>query len=70
MTALVMWTIYRSPADYPTVPYVVRSWAVGPGVGELGFGDTLAEVRGYLPEGLVQIPRSPEDEPQIVETWI
>ena len=72
---LVLWTIYRSPADFPNVPYVLRSWVVGPGgsladAGALGFADTLWEARSYLPEGLTHVPRSPGDEPQIVETWL
>jgi len=50
---LQLWTIYRSPADFPDVPYVLRNWLVGPGGaladgGALGFADTLEEARSYL----------------------
>lgn len=74
-STLQLWTIYRSPADFPDVPYVLRNWLVGPGGaladgGALGFADTLEEARSYLPAGLSMVPRAPNDEPQIVETWL
>ena len=33
-------------------------------------GDTLAEIRAALPPGLAMIPRWPDDDPVIEETWI
>jgi hypothetical protein len=72
---LTMWTIYSSPADYPDVPFVVRGWAVGPygalaDTGALGFADTLDEARNMIPDGLVRMERSPDDDPVVVETWM
>ena len=69
------WTIYATPADFPSVPYVVRGWLVGPGgqvrdSGAIGFADTLEQARNYLPPGLVRFERSPDDDPVIVETWL
>lgn len=71
---LEQWVIYQSPADYPSVPYVVRGWIVGPGgqlaaSGAVGFADTLDQARHIIPAGLVCLPRSPEDDAVIVETW-
>lgn len=31
---------------------------------------TLAEIRAFLPPGLTCMPRSPKDDPDIVETWM
>lgn len=70
-----MWTIYASPADFPSVPFVVRGWIITESGGlmfngAVGFADTLDQARGYIPAGLVCMARSDDDEPQIVETWL
>lgn len=71
---LSMWTLYRNPADAPGV-YVLRRFEV------LG-GEVSLTREAYMdgdPErlrslmrmrGLACLPRSPGDEPHIVETWI
>jgi hypothetical protein len=70
-----MWTIYAAPTDFPNVPYLVRGWAILPGgelmaTGAMAFADTLAQARGVIPVGLVQMERSLDDDPVIVETWL
>lgn len=72
---LTMYTIYDSPADFPGIPFVVRAWVVGGGgqlaaSGEPLFADTLERARSCVPPGMHRMERSPDDEPQIVETWI
>ena len=67
---LLMWTIYKSPSDYPgkfiARPYSVRRNALFRY--HLAAGD-IDRLRHMLPPGLVRFDRHPEDEEQIVETW-
>lgn len=75
MEPLTVWTIYAAPADYPSVPFVVRGWRTSVrgdvvDTGMIGFADTLDQARAYLPEGLYCVGRSDDDEPQIVESWL
>lgn len=69
-----MWTIYAKPTDNP-VPFVLRRWQLGhdgkprPDVGSSAHS-TLEEAREAVPPGLVCFPRSPDDDPIIVETWL
>lgn len=68
---LPMWTIYDHPADYPR-HFVVRSYLVGregEGGSRVHLADSLEEARAFVPPGLFCMERSPEDEPQVVETW-
>lgn len=66
---LSMWTIYERPKDHPE-GYVARRFeSIMPTndmlVGELeGLRDTLSQA------GLFCVPRSADDEPPIVETWL
>lgn len=66
--------IYENPSDYPGKFVARRQWAGRGGVllepGPLIVGDSLTEVRGVIPDGMVRLPRDPNDEPQIVECWI
>lgn len=71
---LSMFTIYKHPEDYPD-KFVVREFVIkrtGPEPSRhANVYDTLDEAR--LPliwRGLSCIERSPEDEPQIVESWL
>lgn len=70
---LPMWTVYEMPADLPN-EFVARKWlAVGgelQATSELVRGDSLDAVRDRLPAGLYRLPRNPEDDPRIVETWL
>lgn len=70
----MMWTIYKHPTDYPD-HYVARLFNVDhtgshPTI-ELMVSADLKELRSVLTGyGMVAMARSPEDEPQIVETWL
>ncbi|QDT94288.1 hypothetical protein [Gimesia algae] len=59
-------------ADLPGV-YVCRRFEVDRDVvptGDHWTAETLEAVREQLPEGLVCLPRFPEDDPNIIEVWI
>ena len=66
---LELWTIYDSPIDLPG-SFVARKWVLDKPTSELLQDKTLEGLRAKLPLGLHCMPRSPGDEPQIVETWI
>lgn len=72
---LEMWTVYDHPLDNPDL-WVARAWAVGPGgalfVGQemIGFADLHILRQALAAKGLVPIPRSQDDDPKIVETWL
>jgi hypothetical protein len=71
---LDIWTITAHPADYPN-DYVARRHVVKSG-GSMPTGDhytaptleTLQHVMRRM--GLVRIPRPPDDDAVIVESWI
>lgn len=70
---LGMWTVARNPADFPD-KFVARKWLIGrrdltPTV-DHHVADTLDDVRAMLPHGLHPVPRNPNDDPVIVESWI
>jgi hypothetical protein len=68
-----MWTIYDHPRDYPT-GYMARCWLITAGADpeptDRIFHGSLAGVRGAIPPGLACLPRSPEDDPAVLETWL
>lgn len=70
---LPWWTVYERPRDFPHC-WVAREFLIRSGetvaTDNMIIGPTLDMVRSALPPGLVCIPRSPEDEPHIVESWI
>lgn len=72
-TAMTMFTIFWNPLDYPGL-YVVREFFIKPGEVVPGvlrtIAKTLEEARAAVPPGLVRILRDPNDEVQIVETWV
>lgn len=68
-----MWVIYERPRDYPE-HYVARLFYITT-AGILAeptahIADTLEDARLYVPQWAVRLPRYPNDEPQIVESWI
>lgn len=70
--ALVMYVIYRQPLDHPD-KIVTRKFFVTDKANpthEFMLHDSLQAARVALPDGLYCIPRSPGDEPQIVESWV
>jgi hypothetical protein len=67
-----MYVVYHNPLDCPG-KYVMRGRVIGRGADKptnyVFVGDTIDEVRAYVPEGLVCLRRAPSDHPSVVETW-
>lgn len=67
-----MWTIYNRPCDYPKGYIARKFWVTSKSTtpteqtitGDLNF------IRSELPPGLVCFHRDPNDEPDVVETWM
>jgi hypothetical protein len=71
--ALVIWTIYDRPRDYPA-GFIARRFEVGGGAAS-ATNDTLTgeleELRKHFHDaGLFKLSRQEGDEPQIVESWL
>ena len=72
---LRLWTVYKSPSDYPG-SYAARLFEIdgdGPPrpTGSIVVSKSLEHLRDELIEmGLVSLARSPEDDPTIVEVWL
>lgn len=72
---LAMWTVYDRPLDYPD-KFVARRFDVDDGgyrpSGSIIIAPDLETLRNILEFELhlTCLSRSPEDEPQIVETWL
>jgi len=72
--ALSMWTIYDHPSDLPEY-FVARQWLTAPdapvATSLVIKSITLERLREILSaQGLVCMPRAPNDDPGIVETWL
>lgn len=69
-----LWTVYSNPRDYPGKFVVRRSLVSSGGIlpdrEPLAVADTLEAARAVVPAWLTVIPRSPEDDPVIVEVWL
>ena len=70
----IMVVLYDHPKDFPD-SYVARAHFVGRGrhwpSKELFIvRDTLAELRAAVPDGMIRLNRSLEDDPCIIETYI
>jgi hypothetical protein len=69
---LPVWVVYRPVTrEYPGL-WVTRMHIVLPELRPTRFvmtHDTLAELRGLLPPGLVMLARDPADVPEIEEVW-
>jgi hypothetical protein len=71
--ALSLWTIYEKPLDHPD-GFLARRFESN----KDGDGPTMDTVTGDLEHirdiftraGLYRLGREPDDEPQIVETWV
>ena len=75
MPSLAMWTIYHPPVDYPAVN-IVRRWLVEhEGGGPMAISPPMSIPNSRRrrdaipPEADTCMPRTPSDEPSIVETW-
>ena len=68
---LLMWTIYRSPKDYPG-KFIARPHSIRRQIAYRCHlaADDIYQLRNLLPRGLTRINRDPNDEPQIMETWM
>jgi hypothetical protein len=70
---LSMWTVYDKPKDHPT-EFVARRFdctARGPVATDDAYTGSLELIReSLLQAGLIRLARHPDDEPQIVETWL
>lgn len=73
---LSLWTIYDHPTDVPEpFGFAVREWHVTTDNGAVAdsrvqFALTLEKARELIPPGLYCLPRDPDDDPKIVETWL
>ena len=72
--AVAVWTVYERPKDYP-IGWVARMFEItraGPKpTGCVIKCAALQPIQEKLARaGLVKLPRSVEDEPQVVESWI
>jgi hypothetical protein len=67
---LAIWTIFDHPKDYPE-GFIARMFEVGEGPTDQSVTGDLAFIRQVFEDvGLTCIPRDPNDEPQIVESWL
>lgn len=68
-----LFVIYEHPKDFPDA-FVVRRWVIGDGPAkattDMQTAPTLASARDLVPEGYEHIPRTPGQDPVIVEVWI
>lgn len=76
LAVLSQWTIYAGTRDYPG-RFVVRRWDIVQGHAEPVATDdltvhfTVQSARNAVPPSAgVCFPRSPGDDPTIVETWM
>jgi hypothetical protein len=72
---MCVWTVYYDPRDFPG-KYVVRRHDIFRGregshpSSEHYVADSLTEIRGRVPFGLVRLGRSEGDDAKIVEVWL
>jgi hypothetical protein len=70
---LSIYTVFDNPTDYQGQFVVRRFESRGTGVTPcevVATGKSLTEVRDQLPKGLMKLDRHPNDDPNIVETWL
>lgn len=67
--AMPMVVVYCRPRDYPN-SYVARVFNGNRPTNVVIVKDSLAEIRGALPDGMIRLGRDANDDPVIVETWI
>lgn len=67
---LSLYTIYEKPLDYPD-NFVVRRFEYDQPTTDVFVFNTLEDARSPLRRhGLHCLPRDPNDDPMIVETWL
>lgn len=68
--SLDVWTVYDNPKDYAGW-FVARRFTLDGPTPDVLFSNKLEDLRDVLRGmGLTPIPRSPEDDAVIVESWI
>lgn len=68
--ALTVWTVYRSPKDYPG-HWVLRAHDVPGGPrADCYVSKSYEGVIKHVPADRVRLARMPQDDPPIVETWV
>ena len=70
---LAFYTIYDHPLDFPNAFVLRVHTATSEGTTKVSpeavTAPTLEEIRQKVPAGLFRLPRFPEDDPKIIETW-
>lgn len=70
---LPMWVVFGpGTSDVPGL-FLARLWVTRPEPAATALlirAGTLEQLRILLPPGLVCLPRAPDDDPNIIETWI
>lgn len=72
MEPMTMFTVYDHPSDYP-IGFVLRRWIITDGqalAADARFAPTLEDVREFVPAGFARVPRNPNDDATVVESWI
>lgn len=68
-----MWVVTHKTKDFPGL-YVVRIHEIGSGytrpTEQFHTAPSLEEVRKFIPLGMTKLPRDPQDDPVIVESWV
>jgi len=65
-----IWTVYRSPLDFPG-KFIARRFVLDKPTRDVIIADTLEEIRERLSrKGLARFGRFEGDDPVIVETWL
>ena len=72
--ALIMWTVYDHPSDYPD-KFVARAHRIVEGnvlpTRNIIITDSLDDIRiAFSRDGLLCITRCPDDDQCIIETWL
>lgn len=66
--------VFINPLDYPgkvvVMEFVIESGKLHARQEPTYVGDSLDAARRAIPVGLLNIGRTPVDEPQIVEVWV
>lgn len=69
-TLLVLFVLYDHPKDFPD-KIVVRVWDAKRGATNIVWlADTLEQARAAMPPHFIRLPRSPTDDPVIIESYV
>lgn len=70
-SGLELWTIYELPRDHPYAAYLARKFINDQPTMHILIADDIKELRRHFHQlGLFRLPRKPQDDPVIVETWL